>query len=186
MGPGQIGVVDPLVGRVAGVFQPLHVVVEAEVIGDGDLPGALGGAVAAVGAGDLRLGADDLRHLFQQMNLIGRERLELLHIAGVVLQLLRTAHAAEDGQHPVQSGGKPDGPGGQAGGRVGPAQQHGGLLREVHQGAPLHRLHDHDLLAVFPGHLIALPGLDVGVLPVQVVDLELDQLGLRVVLGDLL
>lgn len=120
------------------------------------------------------------------MDLLLREGLELLHIAGVVLQLFQTAHAAEDGPHPVQPGGEPDGPGSQAGGRVGLVQQCGGLLREIHQGAPLHRLHDHDLLAVLPGHLIALPGLDVGVLPVQVVDLKLDQLGLRVVPEDLL
>ena len=39
------------------------------------------------------------------MNFIGRKGLKLTHIAGVVLQLFRAAHAAQDGQHPLRTGG---------------------------------------------------------------------------------
>ena len=108
MGLGQIRIIYLLIGGVAGIFQPLHVVVEAKVVRDRNLLRALGGTVAAVGAGDLRLGMDHLCCLLQQADLIGRKRLEPLHIAGVVLQLFRTAHAAEDGQNSVQPCGKPD------------------------------------------------------------------------------
>ena len=54
------------------------------------------------------------------------------------------------------------------------------------QGAALDGLHDDDGLVVLAGHLVALAGLDGVALPVGVVDLELDELHLRVVLQDVL
>ena len=68
----------------------------------------------------------------------------------------------------------------------------GGLEHLLHLGrhhrqrtAP-HRLHDDDGLAVFPGNLIALAGLDAFALPVHIVDLQLDKLHLRMVLQNML
>ena len=48
------------------------------------------------------------------------------------------------------------------------------------QQAALDRLHDDNRLVVLAGHLVAPAGLDVVVLPVRVVDLQLDELHLRV------
>ena len=54
-----------------------------------------------------------------------------------------------------------------------------GLVADLGQGAALDGLHDHHRHAVLLGHLIAEAGLDRGVLPVEVVDLQLDKVQAR-------
>ena len=54
----------------------------------------------------------------------------------------------------------------------------------VGQAAALHRLHDGDAHAMAAAGLVAGVGLDVGALPVQVVQLELHHLDLRVLVQD--
>ncbi len=55
------------------------------------------------------------------------------------------------------------------------------MLREVHQGSALYRLHDKQGLFMLSCHLVDLPALDRGVLIVQVVELDLHDLDLRVI-----
>ena len=80
----------------------------------------------------------------------------------------------------LQGGGKADGKGG--GGGVG--VQGGEHLPHsgggIGQLATLHRLHHHHRLVVGHRHLVAAAGLHLGVLPVQIVDLKLDEVHLRV------
>ena len=110
--------------------------------------------------------------------------LEVLHEGQVVLHLLQGAHAGEHHQHPREARGEADGIAGGAAAVEG--IQHGpGLLGKVHQVPALHRLHDDDGLAVLPADLVAAAALDGGVLIVEIVELDLHHLHLRVVGEDL-
>ena len=63
---------------------------------------------------------------------------------------------------------------------MGVLEQLGGLRRHMSQNAALYRLHHHHLLAVLDGDFIAPAGLDILAVPVQIVDLQLDEVHLRV------
>ena len=54
------------------------------------------------------------------------------------------------------------------------------FLRQIHQRAALHRLHNDDGLAVLAADLIALPGLHGGILVIDIVELNLDDLDLGI------
>lgn len=181
--PGGEGAV---VHHAVGV--PAHaavVVVQIEIGPHGDIFRTDLGTLAAVGAVDLRLRAEDGRGLLNDLLLLLVQGDEVLHVGGVVLHLLHGGHAGEHHQHVVQAGGKPDAPGGDGQLRLLPAHQLLRLRREMDQLAALHRLHDHHLLAVFHRRLIAGPGLDGFAVPVEVVQLQLDDLHLRVLGEDL-
>ena len=108
------------------------------------------------------------------------EGLEVLHKAEIVLHLRKIAHAGKHHHHTGQAGGKPHGPrGGRGIGRV--------LLKELlhilwHpcQCTALDRLHNDDRFVVFHRCLIASLGLYPLAVPVQIVDLQLYKLHLRV------
>ena len=146
-----------------------------EDLGDEDLPGAALYAVAAAGAGDGRRVGQDLLGFGDGLLFRIGHRAELGEGGQVVLHLGQVGHARQHRQDAVQAGGKPQSPGGI--GHPGPdlVEQILHVLGRVGQGAALHRLHDHNLFAVGPGHPVVLPRGDLGVIPVGVVDLQLDK-----------
>ena len=93
----------------------------------------------------------------------------------VVLHLGGVGHAGQHRQHPVQAGGKPQRPG--RAGRPGPGgfEQLPDLRGRGGQGPALDRLHDDHRLAVPAGDLVVGAGGHLGVVPVGIVDLELDE-----------
>ena len=113
--------------------------------------------------------------LHQCLLLRVRQGLEITHGSQIVRHLGFIAHAGEHHGNLGESGGKPQGVAG--GTAVG--EQFQGFLGQIHQGAAPDRLHDQDRLAVLLADLIAQSALDLGILIVQVVELQLDKLDLR-------
>ena len=72
---------------------PHILVVEREILRDGNVFGAALSAVGAAGAGDGNLTIDDVRRLITQRLFLLGQRLEVLHIAEIVLHLLHTGHS---------------------------------------------------------------------------------------------
>ena len=160
-------------------------VVQREVLRNGDLHRAALGAVGTARAGDGDLAVDDPGGLLHQGDLVPGQRHKIRHVAQVVLHLRHIAHAGEDHHHVLQAGGEANRPGRQGCLRVRGLQQRLGLRGQLCQGAALDRLHDHHRLSVLDRRLIAGPGLYPLALPVQVVDLELHEFHLRVLREDL-
>lgn len=157
-----------------GVVLAQLLVGRREHLGDEDLPGAALHAVAAAGAGDGRRVGQDLLCLGDHcpVGLVhggkgGKGRKVVLHLGGV-------GHAGQHRQHAVQAGGEPQRPGRVRRAGPGGVEQGFHLLRRVGQGPSLDRLHDDDLFAVAAGDLIVFPRGHLGVLPVGIVDLQLD------------
>lgn len=136
-------------------------------------------AVLAVCAGDGGDGGEGRFGLVDDRQLVGGELVEAFHHLQVVLHLLDGGHARQDGDQPVQRGRKPQRPGGNRHVRLRFLKEVGGRLGEVRKAPALDRLHDDDRFAVFAGGFVAEAGLDRIGVPVGVVDLELDELHLR-------
>ena len=150
-----VGGLAPLGGIDAVVIVGIPVVVGllgvhgCEQIGDGDVPGTAVDAVAAGRAGDEAHALEDGLHLLHRRQLRLIQRFEVPHERDVVLHLRHAAHAGQHHHHAFEARRKPQGvAGGTA--AVEPVQHGLGLLRQVHQIAALHRLHDDDGLAVLP------------------------------------
>lgn len=180
-GPGvDILIVVVRVPVVVGVLR-VH---DGKQVGDGDMLRAAVGAVAAGRAGDQILLAEDLHHLGNGGTLGIVQRRKVLHVAQVVLHLLHAAHAGQHHQHTGEARGKPDGIAGGAAAVQG--VQHGFcVVGQVDKAAALDRLHDQYRLVVLTANLIAFAALDGNVIVVQVVELDLHDLNLRVLGQDL-
>ena len=167
--------------RPALAFDLLQLgVIQREIFGDGDVPRAAVGAVGAARAGDGDGPVDNVHRLFHKRLLGGVKRAQLRHVAHVVLHLRQRAHAAQNDHDVVQAGRKADGPGRHRQiGMVGAEHRLDGF-GHLGQRAALDRLHDNDRLAVLDGGLIALAGLHAFAVPVQIVQLQLHELHLRV------
>ena len=116
--------------------------------------------------------------------LAGRERLEVLEATGVVEDLLEGVHAGKRREDAGRACGKAQG-----GGGVG-VIRHAGVEDLAHGGgrlgeqAALDGFHDDDGQACLVGDLHARALLEEGALPIGVVHLELDELGLGVLLDE--
>ena len=86
-------------------------IVEREVFGDRDIHRTSVGAVGAAGAGDGYSTVYDVNGGLDDGALLVVERLEVLHIRGVVEHLLHIAHAAEHHEHLRTARRKADRPG---------------------------------------------------------------------------
>ena len=151
----------------------------AEDPGNVDLHGTTVDTVPAGGTGD---GIDTRQHLLNlgdDLPLIVRKGLKVLHVRDVVLHLFQIGHAGENGQYPIQRGGKPHRPGSGRCLGVRFGQDLPDLGDGVGQRTALYRLHDDHRLIMLPGHLIAGPGCHTGAFPVGIVDLQLNKLGVR-------
>ena len=73
----------------------LHLVIEGEVPGDGNILGTSVHTVSAGGTGNGDCAADNVRYLPDNLLFLSILRLKVFHVAGIVLQLLHIAHAAE-------------------------------------------------------------------------------------------
>ena len=171
---GIIGVPGFLHLAVAQLF--VH---GGEDIRDEDSLGAALCAVMAGGAGDGGGFAQDPLSMLDDMLFLFVQGLEVFHIGEVVLHLRYVGHTGQDGDDPVQGSHKADGPGGAGHVRMVRPEEVFDFLRRVGQGAAFYRFHDGDGNTVFPGNLIVRPGGDGRVLPVGIVNLQLDKVHLR-------
>ena len=107
------------------------------------------------------------------------KRFEVFHVAEVILHLFQGTHAAQDSQKVILAGNKTQRPG-----RVGEAvvlsvkNGFDGIDR-ISQDTAFDRFHDNDRFAVLFADLIVSAGLHAGILPVSVVDLQLDEFRVR-------
>ena len=178
----QVVEIDPLAGPASR--GALEAVVQGKILGDRDLHGAAVDAVFAGGAGDGRIGVEELRYLADDGVFLLAEGSEVPEHGAVVLHLLQAVHAAEHPDHPGLSGGKAQGPAGHGGLGGAGLQQSFRLRGNADQGAALAGLHDRDGLMILPGHLQAPAGLDVGLVHVHVIHLQLDKIQAVAVAGE--
>lgn len=162
----------PVVVDVLGVH-------DGEQVGDGDLLRAAVYTIAAGCAGDQVLLAEDLHHLGNGRALGVVQRLKIPHKAEVILHLLHIAHAGQHHHDAGEARRKPDGIAGRAA-AVQRFQHRGGVLGQVDQIAALDRLHDKHRLIVPAADLIAFAALHGDVIIVQIVELDLHDLDLRI------
>ena len=171
-----------------GVAVLVDQVIEGKVFGDGNVHGAAGGvvdAVAAAGALDGKGCLDDLHTLFDNGHFLFVEGPEVDHIGGVVDHLLHGAHTAEDHGDILMGGCKADSPAGRGSiGGIG-LEHIVQFFGNLGQRAALDGLHDPDLLAVLDADVIVGLGLDEGIVPVGIVELQLDELHFGVLPEDL-
>ena len=131
-----------------------------------------------------------LRHTRNRLLLLICQRLEILHVGNVILHLVQRAHAGQHHADAVKARRIADRIAG-----VGivramlPVQAVEDLLcmlRQIDQTAALHRLHDEERLIVLSRHLVNLAALYGSVLVIQVVELNLDNLNLRIIRENLI
>lgn len=172
---GQVVVVG-LLDRENVVHRLAVGVIEREVVGNGDALRASLHAVAARRAGDGDGIVDDLDGLGHRGAFAGVERPEVAHVARVVEQLLHRRHAAEHHHHPFETRRIADRPRcGRKVGMHGAEEPFGGGWNR-RQRTALDGFHHHDGFAVAACHVVAAVRLDAGVVPVEVVDLQLHEL----------
>ena len=177
--------VDVIVVTGVPVAVELPGVHRGEQVGNGDVLRAAVRAVAAGGAGDEMLAAENGLHARDGGELGIVERPEVCHEREIVAHLLHAAHAGEHHHHAGKPCGKPE----RVAGRTAAVQFIENVLcflREIDEIAAFDRLHDDDGFAVLHTDLIALAALHRGVVVVQVVELDLHDLDLRILGQDLL
>ena len=103
-----------------------------------------------------------------------------MHVGDVVLHLGDGAHAGQHRDDTVEARDVTDRPAGETCRGVRLPQDRCDGLGRVGQHAALDGLHDHDGLPVPAGHLIVRPARHAGVLPVGIVELQLDEVHLGV------
>ena len=151
----------------------------SEDAGDRDVLGATVDAIAASGTGNEILCAEDLADAIDRLLLLCGEGSEVLHIADVIVHHIHIAHTREHHEDAVEACGKADGIG-----CIGAAAE--GIehvfrfVGEVHKAAALDGFHDDDGLIILAADLIAEAGLDRGVVIVDVIELELNDLDLGI------
>ena len=74
------------------------IVVQSEILRNGDVPGAAMGAIGAAGTRDWRVFFDDLDDLFDDLLLCNSDRFKTQESVRVVFHLFHTVHA---GEHPA-------------------------------------------------------------------------------------
>ena len=148
-------------------------------VGNGDVLGAAVRAVAACRARDEAHGTKNIPHLPDRLHLRLVKGPEVLHIREVILHLRHVAHAGEHHEHPLKPRGKADGVA--CGTRRSEAGiDRLGVLWQVDKVPALDGLHDDDGLVVLSAHFIALSGLNSGILVVEIIELDLHDLDLRI------
>ena len=157
-----------------------------EDIRDGNAHWTALGAVMAAGTGDRLVRVQRELGLVDRALLVGVQGLEILHKGEVVVHLRQIAHAGEHRDDVLLARHKTDRPGGVGRLRVRLRQDRLDAVDGVCQHAALHRLHDRDGLSIDLADLKVAPGGHAGVLPVRVVDLELDEFHVRMSLQQFL
>lgn len=152
-------------------------------IGNPDVHGAAGGAVAAAGTGNGILRPEDCPDLVNGLPFLLRQRLKVLHIAEVVLHLRKVAHAAEHHKNALKGGGVANGIAG-GGAALQRSEDICRGLWQIGQRTALHRLHDQNRLSEFPADLVDVPAFHAGIVIVQIVELNLDGLNIRLLCQD--
>ena len=176
--------VDAVIIVGVPVVQDLLAVHRGEQIRNGDLLRTAVRAVAAGRAGDEIHAVEDLLHLMDGIHLVLVQRAEIAHERYIFLHLRERAHAGEHHLHVREAGCEADGiaRGAAAVERI---EHRLRPLRQVDEVATLDRLHDEDGLAVLDTDLVAFAALHGGIFIVEIVELELDGLDVRIFGQDL-
>ena len=141
-------------------------------------------AVIAGGAGNQRNLLKLLLSLRNHSLLLRIQPLESLHVGKIIFHLIYTAHSGKYSDDALQACRETDCPGSYRGIGFGILKHlcHG--LRRICQHAALDGLHDNHRLAVFSGYFVAGLRLHGRILPVRVVNLQLNELHLRMLIQD--
>jgi len=164
----------------------LAAVGHGEDIRDGNAHRTALGAVMAARAGDRLVRVQRELGPVDRALLVGVQRLEILHIGKVVVHLRQIAHAGEHRNDVLLARHEADRPGGVGRLRVRLGQDRLDAVDGVRQHTALHRLHDRDRLSIGLADFKVAPGGYTGVIPVRIVDLELDKFHVRMGLQQLL
>ena len=122
--------------------------------------------------------AEDLADLPYGSHLCFIERPEILHGTYVILHLVHIAHAGEDHRHIREAGGEADRIAGVAA-AVKIAQDLVCLFRKIYKAAALDRFHYDHRLSVLFADLIDLAAFHRSIFIICIVELDLDDLDLR-------
>ena len=171
---------EELVVCAVCVLKVDEIVKRSEGAGDADALRANLCAIIAARAGNDLARAHALHNLVHSCHLGFGKRLEVLQQASIVLDVLDGAHAGENAEHTFRASGESE--------RSGCVRVIGELgvddvfnrLRRVGEKAALDGLHDEDGHAMLVGYLNAFAFTERGVVPVGVVDLKKDELGIRI------
>ncbi len=147
----------------------IHIIHQLEKVRDADFLGTSIHAVAAGGAGNGFFRGNDFGDLFHKLPFFIRERLETVHVREIILHLLRCGHAGQHHRHVGQTGGEPHRPGRDRLVRPGFFQQFFRFRRDAGQQTAFDRLHDQHRLVVSDRGLVALPRLNLRILPVRII-----------------
>ena len=174
-----LGEDGPVVAGLVPILELAVLVQAGEDIRDQDPHRAAVGAVAAGGAGDQILGAEEVADLLDRRALQLVQGLRLDHEGEVVVHLVQVAHAGEDHRHLLKARGEAQS---HAGRRLTEllVERYGVFGQTLDERAALDRLHDDDRLAVADAGFVDALGIHGDVAVVQIVELDLDDLDLRV------
>ena len=150
-----------------------------EQIGDGDLFWTALCAVTAGRTGDQILRAENFTYLVNSFRFRIVKRLRTLHEGKVILHLFDTAHSREDHPDSVKACDIAQRVACRTA-AVKRVQNSRRILRQVYEASAFNRLHNDNRLAVFSADLQALSAFDCRIVVVQIIELDLHDLNLRV------
>ena len=163
-----------VIGTCSRIAEDVFRVQTGEDVGNGNMTRTAVGTVAADGAGDGVQGSEEISDLPDGRVLFGGERGEVFHIREIVAHLRVVAHARKNHKDLIVIGGEADGIT-----RDASAVKVGQYLfrvgREIDERPALDRFHDDDRLFVLFRDFIAPTGLHRRVVPVKIVELELNE-----------
>ena len=136
-------------------------------------------AIAACGAGNKMSGFDDTAHFCDSFLFRFIKRSELLHIRYIILHLLKVAHSGQYHEYAVKAGGKAYCIACRTA-TVQVVEYLAGLVRKIYKISASDRLHDDYRLAVLSADIITTPSLNGRVVVIQIVELNLHDLNLRI------
>ena len=144
-------------------------------------------ALHAIAAGGTRHGnaaIENVCSLTRDSHLLFCQRLEILHVRGVIVQLFIGAHAREHHHHLRLRSSEAYGPRShrKVGLRLPEHLFH--PIGHIDQRAPFDRLHHHHWLLMLADHIVALARLNAVAVPIYIVQLNLHQLYLRMLCED--
>ena len=177
--------VDRIIEARIPVIPELLFVKTSEKIWDSDLLGASVDTVAALGTGNKILCGEDGANLFDGFALFFVEGLEIGHIGKVVAHHIHVSHTREHHKCILKACGKADGIACVATALKG-IEDCLGIVGEVDEASALNRLHYDHGLTVLAAALEAELGLNRGILIVEIIELYLHNLDLRVFGKDLI
>ena len=155
-------------------------IIESEVLWNCNLHWTARSTVAASCTWNGNSRINHISHCMHSRNLKLIQRLKVLHIVGIIQKLLHIRHARQHHLHLRERCCKSNRPGRNTHICIQIAKHLLCIVRNFGQGTALHRLHNNNRLIVFHTYFVVQARLDFLRLPVQIIDLQLDEFHLRV------